>query len=157
MRGNNRHEAPQGHSRPWGASEPKAETPRTRCGRGPPAAHQTHAAEWPCVLRRSSLTGSGTQPPNGGLAHGNSHQVAQPEAIVEEHIMYGPRCIGAILLIALAVSCQACAAELTPEQKQVVVQLRGDLARIRSEVDQATQDDAGYGGGRLQAPLCSRP
>jgi len=53
------------------------------------------------------------------------------------------RLIGPLLLILLGLLGQGCAAELTPEQKQVVADLKQDLARIRQEIKGGTQDDAG--------------
>ena len=61
------------------------------------------------------------------------------------------RLVWALLIVVIALSGQACAAELTPEQRQLVVDLKQDLGRIRQEVEQATNDDAAYSGGLIKA------
>lgn len=62
-------------------------------------------------------------------------------------------------LVALAIflfAGQACAAELTPAQKQLAADLRQDLDRIRKEVEQAKAEDARYAGGLIKALIATR-
>lgn len=61
------------------------------------------------------------------------------------------RLVGALLLVVIAFFGQGCVAELTPEQKQLVADLKQDLGRIRQEVEQATKEDAAYSGGLIKA------
>jgi len=61
------------------------------------------------------------------------------------------RLVGLLLLAVIAFSGQACAADLTPEQKQMVADLKQDLGRIRQEIEQATKDDAAYSGGLIKS------
>jgi len=58
--------------------------------------------------------------------------------------------VKALLLVVFALSGQACTAELTPEQKQSVADLKQDRGRIRQEVEQATTDEAAYSGGLIK-------
>jgi hypothetical protein len=60
------------------------------------------------------------------------------------------RLIGPLLLILIGFSGQGCAAELTPEQKQVVADLKQDLDQTRQEIEHATKDDATYSGGLIK-------
>lgn len=60
------------------------------------------------------------------------------------------RLIGPLLLVLIGVFGQGCAAELTPEQKQVVADLKQDLDRIRQEIERGTKDDAAYTGGLIK-------
>ncbi|MGH9363797.1 MAG: hypothetical protein ACRD1B_00830, partial [Thermoanaerobaculia bacterium] len=50
----------------------------------------------------------------------------------------------------------ACAVELTPEQKQLVADLKTDLARISQDVAEAQKDDARYSGGLIKALIAIR-
>ncbi|MEE9137705.1 MAG: hypothetical protein V3V07_04055 [candidate division NC10 bacterium] len=61
------------------------------------------------------------------------------------------RIVGVFLLIVIPLSAQSCTAELTPEQKQLVADLKQDLGRIRQEIEQATKDDAAYSGGLIKS------
>jgi hypothetical protein len=61
------------------------------------------------------------------------------------------RCVGALLLVVIGLSTQGCAAELTPEQKQLVVDLKQNLERIRQEIEHATLDDTAYTGGLIKS------
>lgn len=54
-----------------------------------------------------------------------------------------------LLLGVIGLSGTGCSAEPTPEQKQLVVDLKQDLDRIRQEIDQAAGDDATYNGGLI--------
>lgn len=60
------------------------------------------------------------------------------------------RLVGLFMVLALAIGAEACAAELTPEQKQEVAELKQDLSRIRQEIEQAKKDDATYTGGLIK-------
>lgn len=44
-----------------------------------------------------------------------------------------------------------CSPELTPEQKQLTVDLKQDLGRIRQEIEHVTRDDAAYSGGLIKS------
>jgi hypothetical protein len=61
------------------------------------------------------------------------------------------RLVGTLLLVVIALSGPACSAELTPEQKQLAVDLKQDLGRIRQEIEHATKDDAAYSGGLIKS------
>ena len=63
---------------------------------------------------------------------------------------------GALLLVVLAFSAQGCAPRLTPEQKQLVIDLKQDLGRTRQEIEQATRDDAAYSGGLIKSLIAVR-
>jgi hypothetical protein len=56
-----------------------------------------------------------------------------------------------LVLVAFALGGQGCTAELTPEQKQLVTQLKEDLSRIRQDIEQVNQEDAAYSGGLIKA------
>ena len=43
------------------------------------------------------------------------------------------------------------AAELTPEQKQVLADLKQDLGRIRQEIERVTMEEAAYSGGLIKS------
>ncbi|MGB8957952.1 MAG: hypothetical protein WCC00_02950 [Candidatus Aminicenantales bacterium] len=60
------------------------------------------------------------------------------------------RSVGRLLLVITLLGL-ACGATQTPEQKQLVVDLKQDLSRIRQEIEQATKDDAAYSGGLIKA------
>lgn len=67
------------------------------------------------------------------------------------------RLVGALFLIVMTFSAPGCAAdELTPEQKQVVADLKQDLGRIRLEIEHATKDDAAYSGGLIKSLIRMR-
>jgi hypothetical protein len=66
------------------------------------------------------------------------------------------RLIGSLLLILIGLSGQGCAAELTPEQKQVVAELKEDLDRIRQEIERGMKDDAAYSGGLIKTLIGMR-
>jgi hypothetical protein len=66
------------------------------------------------------------------------------------------RVIGPLLLMLFGLLGQGCAAELTPEQKQVVADLKQDLDRIRQEIERGTQDDAAYSGGLIKTLIGMR-
>ena len=53
------------------------------------------------------------------------------------------RLVGALLLVVIGFSTQGCAAELTPEQKQLVADLKQDLGRIRQEIEHADKGRRG--------------
>jgi hypothetical protein len=59
------------------------------------------------------------------------------------------RLVGRLLLV-IALFGLACGASQTPEQKQLVVELKQDLGRIRQEIEHATKDDAAYSGGLIK-------
>jgi hypothetical protein len=61
------------------------------------------------------------------------------------------RLVGPLLLVVIALSGPGCSAELTPEQKQLAVDLKQDLGRIRQEIEHATKDDAAYSGGLIKS------
>ena len=62
--------------------------------------------------------------------------------------------IGASIL--LTGFCQACTAQLTPEQKQVVTDLRQDLDRIRKDIEQGRKEEAAYNPGLLKTLIGMR-
>lgn len=66
------------------------------------------------------------------------------------------RLIGILLLVLLGLSGQGCSAELSPEQKQVVADLKQDLDRIRQEIERGTNDDAAYSGGLIKTLIGMR-
>jgi hypothetical protein len=66
------------------------------------------------------------------------------------------RLLGGLLLVVIAFSSQGCAAELTPEQKQLVADLKQDLGRIREDIEHATKDDAAYSGGLIKSLIGMR-
>jgi hypothetical protein len=59
-------------------------------------------------------------------------------------------------LLAFSSLSGACAVGLTPEQKQVVAELRTGLTRIRQDVTEAQNDDARYGGGLIEFLIAIR-
>lgn len=66
------------------------------------------------------------------------------------------RVVGALLLIVIAFSTHGCASELTPEQKQLVADLKQDLGRIHQEIEDATMDDTAYSGGLIKSLIGMR-
>lgn len=66
------------------------------------------------------------------------------------------RCVGVMLLVMIAFYAQGCAAELTPEQKQLVADLKHELERIRQEIEEATREDAAYSGGLIKSLIRMR-
>ena len=66
------------------------------------------------------------------------------------------RIVGPRLLILLALASQACRPELSPEQKQLVADLKHDLGRIREEIGQTAKEDAAYSGGLIKALIAVR-
>lgn len=66
------------------------------------------------------------------------------------------RLVGALLLVVIGFSAQGCAAELTPEQKKLVADLKQDLERIHQEIEHATRDDAAYSGGLIKSLIGMR-
>lgn len=66
------------------------------------------------------------------------------------------RLLGALVLAVLAFSAQGCGPRLTPEQKQLVGDLKQDLGRTRQEIEQATRDDAAYSGGLIKSLIAVR-
>jgi len=59
--------------------------------------------------------------------------------------------VAPLLFVVVALSGEACAADLTPEQKQRAVDLKQDLSRIRQDIERATKDDAAYSGGLIKS------
>ncbi|MGH9364196.1 MAG: hypothetical protein ACRD1B_02880 [Thermoanaerobaculia bacterium] len=70
--------------------------------------------------------------------------------------MRRPSCCALAVVMIFLFAGQACTTELTPEQKQLVADLRQDLDRIRKEVEQAKADDARYSGGLIKALIGTR-
>lgn len=70
--------------------------------------------------------------------------------------MRRPSCCAWAGVMILLFAGPACATELTPEQKQLVADLRRDLDRIRKEVEEAKADDARYAGGLIKALIGTR-
>lgn len=61
------------------------------------------------------------------------------------------RLLGPLVLVVIALSGPGCSAELTREQKQLAVDLKQDLGRIRQEIEHATKDDAAHSGGLIKS------
>jgi hypothetical protein len=68
-----------------------------------------------------------------------------------EGLVYRTRFVVFIVVAALGLGGQACARELTPEQKLMVAELKEGLSRVRQEITQANADDAAYSGGLIKA------
>ena len=65
--------------------------------------------------------------------------------------MKGPSLNGLVLITILLLAGQACSTGLTSEQKQLVGGLRQDLERIRTDIEEAKQNDSAYAGGLIKA------
>ncbi len=64
-----------------------------------------------------------------------------------------------MLFLSIMVICvvgQACAVELTPEQKRQVGDLKQDLQKVQKEIEQAKKEDAAYRGGLIKALITMR-
>lgn len=70
------------------------------------------------------------------------------------------RCFGpnlAVLFVLLSLSTtQSCAQELTPAQKQVVTDLKGDLARVRKDIEDAERENQRFAGGLVKSLIAVR-
>lgn len=61
------------------------------------------------------------------------------------------RLVRALLLIVITFAVPGYAAELTPEQKQVLADLKQDLGRICQEIEHTTMEEAAYSGGLIKS------
>jgi hypothetical protein len=61
-----------------------------------------------------------------------------------------------VLVLLSFIPTQACAQALTPEQKQLVTDLRSDLARISKEIGDAEKQDQRYAGGLIKSLIAVR-
>jgi hypothetical protein len=64
------------------------------------------------------------------------------------------RALAGLLIVGFAA--QACATELTAEQKRQVADLRQDLDKTRKEIEEAKAEDARYSGGLIKALIATR-
>jgi hypothetical protein len=65
--------------------------------------------------------------------------------------------IGAIaVLVALSLGLQACRTELSPEQKQTVVELKQELASVRQDIHDAEKENTEYSGGLIKSLIVLR-
>ncbi len=62
----------------------------------------------------------------------------------------------AIIFAATIITSQGCAVELTPEQKQMVLELRQELNGIRQEIAKAIEEDAMYRAGLIKNLIAVR-
>ena len=61
-----------------------------------------------------------------------------------------------LFLVLISCGTQACTQELTPAQKQVVADLKGDLERVRKDIDEAEKQDQRYTGGLIKSLIAVR-
>jgi len=61
-----------------------------------------------------------------------------------------------LLVLLLIIPTQACAQELTPAQKQLVTDLKTNLARIKKDIEEAEKQDQRYAGGLVKSLIAVR-
>lgn len=87
------------------------------------------------------------------MAPGHRGEKSRQLQIEREEVMHMKhlRVLGPLLLVVISLSRLGCSSELTPEQKQLAVNLKQDLGRIRQEIGDATKDDAAYSSGLIKS------
>lgn len=63
---------------------------------------------------------------------------------------------GIVAFAALCLGLRACTHELTPEQKQTVVELKKELATVRQDIDDAEKENGAYSGGLIKSLIAVR-
>jgi hypothetical protein len=66
------------------------------------------------------------------------------------------RTTGIVCFLVFALGLQACTPKLTPEQEQLVAELKQGRAAVRQDIDEAEKDYAGYSGGLIKNLIAIR-